>query len=105
MLAINPGDWYPAGNSLGSIGGFCAGDRDIVDHQRLSGLGYCYSASLPPYLATAAICALKSMQKQPDLVQSVSENAKTMRKLLQQIEGLQVMRVLVLFDLHSPVEG
>ena len=35
-----------AGNSLASIGGFCAGDREIVDHQRLSGLGYCFSASL-----------------------------------------------------------
>jgi hypothetical protein len=41
-----------SGNSLASIGGFCAGDREIVDHQRLSGLGYCFSASLPPYLAT-----------------------------------------------------
>lgn len=41
-----------AGNSLASIGGFCAGDREIVDHQRLSGLGYCFSASLPPFLAT-----------------------------------------------------
>lgn len=45
-----------AGNALASIGGFCAGDREIVDHQRLSGLGYCFSASLPPFLATGA-CA------------------------------------------------
>lgn len=43
-----------AGNALASIGGFCAGDREIVDHQRLSGLGYCFSASLPPFLATGA---------------------------------------------------
>ena len=41
-----------AGNALASIGGFCCGDREVVDHQRLSGLGYCFSASLPPYLAT-----------------------------------------------------
>ena len=75
---------------MGSIGGFCAGDRDIVDHQRLSGLGDCYSASLPPYLATAAICALKSMQKHPDLIQQVAQNAKLMRKLLRDIDGLQV---------------
>ena len=48
-----PSRTHPAaGNSLASIGGFCAGDREIVDHQRLSGLGYCFSASLPPYLAT-----------------------------------------------------
>ena len=47
------------GNSMATIGGFCAGDREIVDHQRLSGLGYCFSASLPPYLASAGTAALK----------------------------------------------
>jgi serine palmitoyltransferase len=46
------------GNSLATIGGFCAGDREIVDHQRLSGAGYCFSASLPPYLASAGTAAL-----------------------------------------------
>lgn len=44
----------PAGNSLAAIGGFCSGEREVVDHQRLSGLGYCFSAALPPYLATGA---------------------------------------------------
>lgn len=37
---------------MASIGGFCSGEREVVDHQRLSGLGYCFSAALPPYLAT-----------------------------------------------------
>ncbi|KAL0025965.1 hypothetical protein WJX77_008574 [Trebouxia sp. C0004] len=78
------------GNSLASIGGFCAGDRDIVDHQRLSGLGYCFSASLPPYLATGAICALQRMQEQPELVFRVAQNARRMRELLQHIAGLSV---------------
>jgi 7-keto-8-aminopelargonate synthetase-like enzyme len=27
--------WWHAGNSLATIGGFCAGSREIVDHQRL----------------------------------------------------------------------
>lgn len=30
----------------------------VCDHQRLCGQGYCFSASLPPYLATAAHEAL-----------------------------------------------
>lgn len=49
-----PSAFSPAGNSLASIGGFCSGEREVVDHQRLSGLGYCFSAALPPYLATGA---------------------------------------------------
>jgi 7-keto-8-aminopelargonate synthetase-like enzyme len=31
--------------------------------QRLSGAGYCFSASLPPMLATAAISALDIIEK------------------------------------------
>jgi serine palmitoyltransferase len=31
--------------SLASVGGFCAGIREMIDAQRLSGLGYCFSAS------------------------------------------------------------
>lgn len=46
------------GMALGSIGGFCCGRSFVVDHQRLSGQGYCFSASLPPLLANAAICNL-----------------------------------------------
>jgi serine palmitoyltransferase len=46
------------GTALASVGGFCAGSHDVCDHQRLSGSGYCFSASLPPFLATAATAAL-----------------------------------------------
>mmetsp|Transcript_10809 Transcript_10809/g.28361 ORF Transcript_10809/g.28361 Transcript_10809/m.28361 type:complete len:338 (+) Transcript_10809:137-1150(+) len=35
--------------AMGTVGGFCAGSRLVVDHQRLSGSGYCFSASLPPF--------------------------------------------------------
>lgn len=51
-----------AGNALSSVGGFCCGNHEMVDHQRLSGLGYCFSASLPPYLATASIGALDVLE-------------------------------------------
>jgi 7-keto-8-aminopelargonate synthetase-like enzyme len=46
------------GTSLASVGGFCVGHHEVCDHQRLCGQGYCFSASLPPYLATAAQEAL-----------------------------------------------
>jgi serine palmitoyltransferase len=47
------------GHGVGSIGGFCAGAREMVDHQRLSGLGYCFSASLPPYLASTSCAVIR----------------------------------------------
>merc|ERR1711871_744090 len=49
--------------SLGSVGGFCIGNEpEVVDHQRLAGAGYCYSASAPPFVAEAARLALEKMQ-------------------------------------------
>ena len=39
--------------SLSTVGGFCVGSHQVVDHQRLSGAGYCFSASSPPYTSTA----------------------------------------------------
>jgi serine palmitoyltransferase len=38
---------------LASVGGVCIGTREIVDHQRLSGAGYCFSAASPPFLSSA----------------------------------------------------
>lgn len=53
--------------AAGTIGGFCAGSSFIVEHQRLSGLGYCFSASLPPLLTQAAISALDRFESEPDI--------------------------------------
>ena len=50
--------------SLGSVGGFCTGnEREVVDHQRLSGAGYCFSASTPPFVAKAATVALERPER------------------------------------------
>ncbi|CAG0920599.1 unnamed protein product [Notodromas monacha] len=47
---------------LGSLGGFCVGSSYVVDHQRLSGLGYCFSASLPPLLAAGAMASFSFLE-------------------------------------------
>lgn len=48
--------------TLGSVGGGCVGTREVVDHQRLSGSGYCFSASAPPFLFAAAVDSLEHLQ-------------------------------------------
>ncbi|CAH1773901.1 unnamed protein product, partial [Owenia fusiformis] len=77
-------------NSVGSIGGFCCGKAYVVDHQRLSGLGYCFSASLPPMLASAAIQSLNIMREKPQIFQSLQQNAQYMHNQLQRLPGLTV---------------
>lgn len=64
--------------SMAAIGGFCCGKAYVIDHQRLSGAGYCFSASCPPMLAQTAITALDIMARRPELLEklkSLSEYA------------------------------
>ena len=68
--------------ALASVGGFCAGKRYIIDHQRLSGLGYCFSASVPPMMAAAAIESIKIMESSTDKVTRLQTNVKRLRELL-----------------------
>lgn len=64
------------------VGGFAVGRTFVVDHQVLSGAGYCYSASLPPLLAVAALQALQLIDSRKDLQSKVVANAKTFRDAL-----------------------
>lgn len=53
--------------TLASVGGFCVGVHEVVEHQRLNGAGYCFSASAPPFLATVAQTALSILEKEGPL--------------------------------------
>ncbi|CAK0904366.1 unnamed protein product [Prorocentrum cordatum] len=41
-------------HAVAGVGGFCAGRRGLVEHQRLAGAGYCFSAACPPSACLAA---------------------------------------------------
>eukprot|EP00049_Salpingoeca_infusionum_P001465 m.48491 g.48491 ORF g.48491 m.48491 type:complete len:508 (-) comp11045_c0_seq1:343-1866(-) len=81
-----------AGTSLASIGGFACGRAYVIDHQRLSGQGYCFSASLPPLLANAAIETLRVMQTKEgvDLIAQLHKNVAIAKDLLAKVPGVQV---------------
>ncbi|CAI7868653.1 unnamed protein product [Closterium sp. NIES-53] len=68
------------GTSLASVGGFCCGSAKVVDHQRLGGMGYCFSASLPPFLASAAMAALDEMEARPTALSLLQSNAAAFRE-------------------------
>ncbi|NXO03508.1 SPTC1 palmitoyltransferase, partial [Rhinopomastus cyanomelas] len=91
-------------NSLASIGGFCCGRSFIIDHQRLSGQGYCFSASLPPLLAAAAIEALNIMEDNPDIFQTLRVKCEQIHKALQGISGLKVVGESFSPALHLQLE-
>lgn len=96
-------------NSLGSIGGVTVGNEEVVDHQRLSGAGYCFSASAPPFTASAAVASLKILEERPELVQTLQSNvAYTHKKLLEKVEDFnskqrECYKFVVTSDERSPI--
>ncbi|XP_049908634.1 serine palmitoyltransferase 1 isoform X2 [Epinephelus moara] len=91
-------------NAVASIGGFCCGRSFVIDHQRLSGQGYCFSASLPPMLAAAAIEALNIMEEDPDIFTVLREKCKHVYKALQGTPGLKLVGVQCAPALHLQLE-
>ncbi|XP_058461879.1 serine palmitoyltransferase 1 [Malaya genurostris] len=85
--------------AAGTIGGFCAGSSFIVEHQRLSGLGYCFSASLPPLLTQAAICALDKFESEPSIFDELRECCRKVSQKLPSLEDFTFRG-----DLLSPVK-
>uniref|UniRef100_A0A673IIL8 Serine palmitoyltransferase 1 n=1 Tax=Sinocyclocheilus rhinocerous TaxID=307959 RepID=A0A673IIL8_9TELE len=92
-------------NALASIGGFCCGRSFVIDHQRLSGQGYCFSASLPPMLASAAIEALNIMEEDPGVFRVLRDKCKHVHKALQGTPGLKVAGEPLAPALHLQLEN
>jgi serine palmitoyltransferase len=77
--------------SLGSVGGFCVGSSFVVQHQVLSGQGYCFSASLPPLLASSAIEALNIIEsKNTELFAGLEQKCKLVHQKLKALNNYTV---------------
>ncbi|KAL1230555.1 Serine palmitoyltransferase [Trichinella pseudospiralis] len=77
-------------NAVSSIGGFTCGRSFVVDHQRLSGAGYCFSASMPPLLAAAAIRSLDLMQDEPERFRQLRKNSHQLFTALKRLRKFKV---------------
>ncbi|KAM9972225.1 hypothetical protein ACTFIW_003584 [Dictyostelium discoideum] len=62
------------GNSFSSGGGFCCGSPEVVYHQRLNGVGYVFSASLPPFLACSSTKAIEMLEENPKMLEMLHSN-------------------------------
>ncbi|KAF0984304.1 hypothetical protein FDP41_007481 [Naegleria fowleri] len=91
-------------NSFGSVGGVCVGSHIIVDHQRLSGAGYCFSASLPPYLSVAAIEALNRVDSDPEThLVPLQKNISLLHQTLVKKINFKNLKLVLQHQEHCPV--
>lgn len=76
--------------SIESVGGFCVGSHFIVEHQRLSGLGYCFSASQPPLLTQAAISALDIFEQEHEIFEKLNNVCEKVDKKFRELTRLEL---------------
>jgi len=78
-------------NSLATSGGFCVGTREVTESQRLSGAGYCFSASAPPFASATGQTTLKLIETESKRLTTVRNNALLARKQLSTIPEVVVV--------------
>ncbi|MCK4801555.1 MAG: pyridoxal phosphate-dependent aminotransferase family protein, partial [Anaerolineales bacterium] len=66
--------------SFASIGGYIAGDDDVIHYVKHHARSLIFSASIPGPNAAAALAALNVMRKEPERIERVNQIAKTMRR-------------------------
>lgn len=98
--------------ALCGYGGFCAGTSFVVDHQRLAGTGYCFSASLPPLQTQVALESLKIIQKEPNIIHDAqekykyaSERLKSLTKLKDISDPIAPFKVLVFREFYNNIRS
>ncbi len=71
--------------SFASLGGFIAGDEQIVHYIKHHARSLIFSASIPAANAAAALTALKIMREEPERVQRLTAIGERMRRELRQM--------------------
>jgi 8-amino-7-oxononanoate synthase len=71
--------------SFASLGGFVAGDEDVIHYIKHKARALIFSASIPPSAAAAALAALDVIEQEPALRSSLLAKAHRVRKALEQL--------------------
>ncbi len=77
------------GKALGSYGAYVCADRETTDYLLNTARSFVFSTALPPSVAAAGLAALELLESQPERVDRLSANARTLRSALAN-EGLEV---------------
>jgi 7-keto-8-aminopelargonate synthetase-like enzyme len=71
--------------SFASLGGFIAGEHDVIDYIKHHARSLIFSASIPPANAATALAALEVMREEPERIERVNEIADKMREEYQKL--------------------
>ncbi|KAH9474532.1 Serine palmitoyltransferase 1 [Psilocybe cubensis] len=75
---------------LASAGGFCAGSRTVVDHQRINGPSFVFSASMPALLAVSASEGINILRNTPSIFETLQDNVRAARAILDRVDCITI---------------
>ena len=78
------------GKAFGVMGGYIAGDTDLVDAIRLYASGFIFTTSLPPALTAGALASVRWLKAHPEMRARHHERAATLKRRFHEA-GLPVM--------------
>ncbi|MBQ1541065.1 5-aminolevulinate synthase [Caulobacter sp. CCUG 60055] len=78
------------GKAFGVMGGYIAGDADLVDAIRSHASGFIFTTSLPPALTAGAIASVRWLKEHDEVRQAHQERAETLKRRFREA-GLPVM--------------
>jgi 5-aminolevulinate synthase len=78
------------GKAFGVMGGYIAGDADMVDAIRLFASGFIFTTSLPPALTAGAVASVRWLKEHNEVRVRHQERAETLKRMFAEA-GLPVM--------------
>ncbi|KAF9531174.1 serine palmitoyltransferase [Crepidotus variabilis] len=75
---------------LNSCGGFCAGSQIVVDHQRINGPSFVFSASMPALLAVSASEGINIIRNTPSIFECLQTNVHAARAILDKLDCILI---------------
>ncbi|CAL1710026.1 unnamed protein product [Somion occarium] len=77
-------------NGLASAGGFCAGTNIVVNHQRINGTSFVFSAAMPALLTVAASEGISILRNTPSILSTLQENIRAVRVILDRVDCISI---------------
>jgi glycine C-acetyltransferase len=73
------------GKAIGSVGGYVAGDKELINHLSRTARSFLLSTSLPAPCAAAALAALHTLRSEPSLRERLWKNTILFRNRLREL--------------------
>ena len=75
---------------LNSCGGFCAGSKIVVEHQRINGSSFVFSAAMPGLLAVSASEGINIIRNTPSIFENLQANVDIAHSILDKLDCIAI---------------